>query len=136
MFQSGHRRYDQTKGDGEYNNIGEDNYRYVLNDYSKIPPKPTSDGEPSYENIPQGLPDTTMTEMRSGDIINKFYDTPITLENAQTAFMMLHGKKPGDEIKLVLTRDEKDFNVLWKLPPAKRKLFMKYPHFPSPCSLL
>jgi hypothetical protein len=67
MFQSGHRRYDQTKGDGEYNNIGEDNYRYVLNDYSKIPSKPTLDGEPSYENIPQGLHDTTQPYWNAND---------------------------------------------------------------------
>lgn len=67
MFQSGHRRYDQTKGDGEFNNIGEDNYRYVLNDYSKVPPKPTLDGEPSYENIPQGLHDTTQPYWNAND---------------------------------------------------------------------
>jgi len=67
------------------------------------------------------VPDTNSTVMRNGDIINKLYDTPITLETAQTAFMMLHGKKPGDEIKLVLTRDGKDFDVLWKLPYAQRK---------------
>jgi predicted metalloprotease with PDZ domain len=78
------------------------------------------------------VPDTTMTEMRSGDIINKLFDTPITLENAQTAFMMLHGKKPGDEIKLVLTRDEKDFDVLWKLPPAKRKHYFEISQSPTP----
>jgi hypothetical protein len=67
MFQSGHRRYDQTKGDGEFNNIGEDNYRYVFNDYSKSPPKPTIDGEPSYENIPQGLHDTTQPYWNAND---------------------------------------------------------------------
>jgi hypothetical protein len=67
MFQSGHRRYGQTKGDGEFNNIGEDNYRYVLNDYSKTPPKPTLDGEPSYENIPQGLHDTTQPYWNAND---------------------------------------------------------------------
>jgi predicted metalloprotease with PDZ domain len=67
------------------------------------------------------VPDTLKTEMRDGDIINKLYDTPITLETAQTAFMMLHGKKPGDVIKLVLTRDGKDFDIFWKLPAAKKK---------------
>jgi hypothetical protein len=34
---------------------------------------------------------------------------------------MLHGKKPGDVIKLVLTRDGKDFDIFWKLPAAKKK---------------
>jgi hypothetical protein len=54
MFQSGHRRYgqDDTAGAKE-----EDNWRYVLEDYAKVPAKPTLDGEPSYEGIPQGLHD-------------------------------------------------------------------------------
>ncbi|MDB4582153.1 glycoside hydrolase family 140 protein [Draconibacterium sp.] len=52
MFQSGHRRYDQD--DSEWG-FGQDNYKYVNNDYSKTPLKPTIDGEPSYEGIPQGL---------------------------------------------------------------------------------
>jgi hypothetical protein len=54
MFQSGHRRYDQ---DDTPNPKGEDNWRYVLEDYAKQPPKPTIDAEPSYEGIPQGLHD-------------------------------------------------------------------------------
>ena len=52
MFQSGHRRYDQD-ADGK----GEDNWRFVEEDRSRKPPKPTLDGEPSYEGIPQGLHD-------------------------------------------------------------------------------
>ena len=78
------------------------------------------------------VPDTTKTKMRSGDIINKLYNTPITLETAQTAFMILHGKKPGDEIKLVLTRDGKDFDVFWKLPAAHRKHFFEVFQSPTP----
>jgi hypothetical protein len=54
MFQSGHRRYDQDTVGLQY---GEDNWKYVSVDYNKIPVKPTLDGEPSYENIPQGLHD-------------------------------------------------------------------------------
>ncbi|MBN2183361.1 MAG: glycoside hydrolase family 140 protein [Sedimentisphaerales bacterium] len=58
MFQSGHRRYDQIEpGDDIATWKGEDNWKYVLEDYAKTPPKPTIDGEPSYENIPQGLHD-------------------------------------------------------------------------------
>jgi hypothetical protein len=58
MFQSGHRRYDQRRpGDEAATWKGEDNWKYVREDYAKIPPKPTIDGEPSYENIPQGLHD-------------------------------------------------------------------------------
>ncbi len=55
MFQSGHRRYDQdTDSPRRY---GEDNWRFVREDLAKTPPKPVLDGEPSYENIPQGLHD-------------------------------------------------------------------------------
>jgi hypothetical protein len=54
MFQSGHRRYDQ---DETPNAKGEDNWKYVLEDYARVPAKPTLDGEPSYENLPQGLHD-------------------------------------------------------------------------------
>lgn len=55
MFQSGHRRYDQDDTEWDF---GEDNWRYVEHDLALIPPKPTLDGEPSYEGIPQGLHDT------------------------------------------------------------------------------
>ncbi len=54
MFQSGHRRYDQ---DDTEKNFGEDNWRYVEVDLSMEPLRPTLDGEPSYEGIPQGLHD-------------------------------------------------------------------------------
>ena len=55
MFQSGHQRYEQdTKSPHRY---GEDNWRYVREDYARQPAKPVLDGEPSYENIPQGLHD-------------------------------------------------------------------------------
>jgi hypothetical protein len=57
MFQSGHRRYDQDTDSPK--RFGEDNWRYVLDDYARNPPKPVLDGEPSYENIPQGLHDGT-----------------------------------------------------------------------------
>lgn len=54
MFQSGHRRYDQDDSERKY---GEDNWRYAAADYNRKPVKPTVDGEPSYEGIPQGLHD-------------------------------------------------------------------------------
>ena len=54
MFQSGHRRYGQ---DDTPNAKGEDGWRYVAEDRAKMPAKPTVDGEPSYEGIPQGLHD-------------------------------------------------------------------------------
>ncbi len=64
MFQSGHRRYDQ---DGAPNAKGEDNWRYVLEDYARRPPKPTLDGEPSYEDIPQGLHDPSQPYWTAAD---------------------------------------------------------------------
>ena len=65
MFQSGHRRYDQD--DSEWG-FGQDNWKYVNNDYSKTPVKPTIDGEPSYEGIPQGLHDTLQPYWTSDDV--------------------------------------------------------------------
>lgn len=64
MFQSGHRRYDQ---DDTKLNYGEDNWRYVQTDWNLKPTKPTIDGEPSYEGIPQGLHDTTQPYWNDAD---------------------------------------------------------------------
>jgi hypothetical protein len=65
MFQSGHRRYDQDTDSPK--RFGEDNWRYVLDDYAKDPPKPVLDGEPSYEGIPQGLHDGTQPYWTDAD---------------------------------------------------------------------
>lgn len=67
MFQSGHRRYNQDTLPNE-TRYGEDNWRYILSDYSKKPVKPTLDGEPSYEGIPQGLHDTLQPRWTDNDI--------------------------------------------------------------------
>jgi hypothetical protein len=56
MFQSGHRRYSQDTDSPH--RFGEDNWRYVEEDYARKPVKPVVDGEPSYEGIPQGLHDS------------------------------------------------------------------------------
>ncbi|MCU0409461.1 MAG: glycoside hydrolase family 140 protein [Bacteroidales bacterium] len=64
MFQSGHRRYDQDNTERCY---GEDNWRYVYSDYNRQPVKPTVDGEPSYEHIPQGLHDGTQPRWNDAD---------------------------------------------------------------------
>ncbi|MEO6733735.1 MAG: glycoside hydrolase family 140 protein [Ferruginibacter sp.] len=58
MFQSGHRSYAQDTSANETLHYGEDNWRYVTNDYLLKPTKPTIDGEPSYEDIPYGLHDS------------------------------------------------------------------------------
>jgi hypothetical protein len=65
MFQSGHRTYEQ---DDSPKKFGEDNWKYVRDDYSKLPLKPTLDGEPSYEGIPHGLHDTTQPYWTASDI--------------------------------------------------------------------
>ncbi|MCF7805934.1 MAG: glycoside hydrolase family 140 protein [Candidatus Marinimicrobia bacterium] len=64
MFQSGHRRYDQ---DDTALGYGEDSWRYVRTDYRKRPVKPTVDGEPSYEGIPEGLHNTTQPYWDAAD---------------------------------------------------------------------
>jgi diadenosine tetraphosphatase ApaH/serine/threonine PP2A family protein phosphatase len=65
MFQSGHRRYDQDDTEHCY---GEDNWRFVEGDYKLEPKKPTLDGEPSYEQIPHGLHDTTQPYWNDDDV--------------------------------------------------------------------
>lgn len=75
MFQSGHRRYDQTAL-GQWDDVkkemteffGEDNWKYALVDRSLTPAKPTLDGEPSYELIPQGLHDVTQPYWKAADV--------------------------------------------------------------------
>ena len=82
MFQSGHRRYGQRNGDGDYtirDNTEEDNWRYVamsLGDPQEQiagravrgPKKPVLDGEPSYEDIPQGLHDFSAPRWQDCDV--------------------------------------------------------------------
>ncbi|MFC6099349.1 glycoside hydrolase family 140 protein [Olivibacter domesticus] len=68
MFQSGHRRYDQDTSADETNHYGEDNWRFVQGDYQLKPTKPTIDGEPSYEGIPQGLHDPKEPRWTDKDI--------------------------------------------------------------------
>lgn len=65
MFQSGHRRYDQDTTGLAY---GEDNWRYMAADYNLTPVKPSLDGEPSYESIPQGLHDPSQPRWKDTDV--------------------------------------------------------------------
>ncbi len=71
MFQSGHRRYGQRKGDGDYpieENTEEDSWRFVEKSLAVTPLKPVIDGEPSYEDIPQGLHDFNEKRWDSNDV--------------------------------------------------------------------
>lgn len=71
MFQSGHRRYGQRRGDGDDlsdSNVAEDNWRYVEASLACRPQKPVLDGEPSYEDIPHGLHNPAETRWRADDM--------------------------------------------------------------------
>ena len=71
MFQSGHRRYGQRMGNKEYpipDNTEEDNWMYVDSAWSYKPIKPVIDGEPSYEDIPQGLHDADEPRWNDRDV--------------------------------------------------------------------
>lgn len=68
MFQSGHCRYGQAGMDGRTDHFGPDNWRYVEIDYNLTPIKPTIDGEPSYELIPQGLHDYREPLWQAADV--------------------------------------------------------------------
>lgn len=71
MFQSGHRRYDQTRGDGDDRaqaSQSEDNWRYVEAGLRMHPVKPILDAEPSYEEIPQGLHDPEEPWWKAPDV--------------------------------------------------------------------
>ncbi|MBB3187002.1 glycoside hydrolase family 140 protein [Microbacter margulisiae] len=69
MFQSGHRRYGQQPEDSLIPpNTEEDNWRYVERSLQTQPLKPVLDGEPSYEDIPQGLHDTTQPRWKARDV--------------------------------------------------------------------
>lgn len=71
MFQSGHRRYGQRMGNKDYpipDNTEEDSWRYVGQSLAVSPMKPVLDGEPSYENIPQGLHHDTEPRWSAADV--------------------------------------------------------------------
>jgi hypothetical protein len=65
--QSGHRTYaqDTAHDDPRY---GEDNWRYIIADYRKAPARPVLDAEPSYEQIPHGLHDTSQPRWTADDV--------------------------------------------------------------------
>lgn len=96
MFQSGHRRYDQDDSDLGY---GQDNWKYVRDDYVLRPIKPTLDGEPSYEGIPQGLHDPSQPYWNSDDVRRYAYWSVFSgafgFSYGHNAVMQMH--KPGDQ---------------------------------------
>jgi hypothetical protein len=98
VFQSGHRRYDQDTSAGELH-YGEDNWKYVQDDYSKTPVKPTFDAEPSYENIPHGLHDPKEGLWTAGDVRRYAYWSVFAggcgFTYGNNAVMQMH--RPGDK---------------------------------------
>lgn len=65
MFSSGHRNYEQDNTAKAY---GEDNWRYVFDDLSRTPLKPSIDSEPSYENLPEGIHDHSLPYWKASDV--------------------------------------------------------------------
>ncbi len=96
MFQSGHRRYDQDDTELAY---GQDNWKYVRDDYALTPIKPTLDGEPSYEGIPQGLHDPSQPYWNANDVRRYAYWSVFAggcgFTYGHNAIMQMH--KPGDK---------------------------------------
>lgn len=71
MFQSGHRRYGQRMGNKDYpipDGTEEDSWMYVDSSTRVTPLKPVLDGEPSYEDIPQGLHDPEEPRWNDKDV--------------------------------------------------------------------
>ncbi|TVZ16254.1 collagenase-like protein with putative collagen-binding domain [Maribacter sp. MAR_2009_72] len=96
MFQSGHRRYDQEDPEFGY---GQDNYKYVNDDFKLKPLKPTIDGEPAYESIPQGLHDPSEPFWTADDVRRYAYWSVFAggfgFTYGHNAVMQMH--KPGDK---------------------------------------
>lgn len=94
MFQSGHKSYTQDP-----EGYGEDNWKYVEDDYNKVPIKPTLDGEPSYENIPHGLHDPAQPRWNDNDIRRYAYWSVFAgacgFTYGDNAVMQMH--KPGED---------------------------------------
>jgi len=96
MVQSGHRRYNQDTSAKEKRHFGEDNWKYMDYDYQLNPTKPTIDGEPSYEGIPQGLHDTTEVRWTDKDVRRYGYWSVFSgglgYTYGQNSVMQFHGK--------------------------------------------
>jgi hypothetical protein len=124
MFQSGHRRYDQDST-GTGNHYGEDNWRYVQSDYSKVPVKPTLDGEPSYEGIPQGLHDTLQPKWKDNDVRRYAYWSVFSgacgFTYGNSAVMQMH--KKAEKIGAYGTKESWEDAI--NAPGAKQMIFLK-----------
>ncbi len=122
MFQSGHRRYDQDTAGLRY---GEDNWKYVAADYARIPVKPTLDGEPSYEGIPQGLHDPSQPYWTDSDVRRYAYWSVFAgscgFTYGNNAIMQFH--KEGDTESAYGVKDT--WEVALNAPGASQMRFLK-----------
>jgi hypothetical protein len=122
IFVSGHRRYNQdTTGKA----IGEDNWKYVMDDLSKTPLKPTIDGEASYENLPQGIHDHKQPYWHDGDVRRYAYWSVfagafghVYGENTVRQLYMQNINKPESGAKL-------DFKEALESPGASQLQYLK-----------
>lgn len=100
MVQSGHQRYDQDTSKKETLHYGEDNWRYIQADYTLTPVKPTIDGEPSYEGIPQGLHDIKQPRWGAADVRRYGYWSVFAgafgYTYGQNSVMQMHQKTDGE----------------------------------------
>ncbi|WP_370174321.1 glycoside hydrolase family 140 protein [Leeuwenhoekiella palythoae] len=131
MIQSGHRRYDQDDSEKAY---GEDNYKYVDVDFNLNPVKPTIDGEPSYEGIPQGLHDTLQPLWNDNDIRRYGYWSVFAGAAGYTyghsAIMQFYSKKDGAGAY----GNKTEWSEALKAPGAKQMKYLKelmllFPYF-------
>ena len=97
MVQSGHRTYAQDTSANEQKHYGEDNWKFMAADWDIKPIKPTIDGEPSYEGIPQGLHDITQPRWKDADVRRYGYWSVFAgafgYTYGQNSVMQMHGKQ-------------------------------------------
>ena len=97
-IQSGHRSYEQdtSRDDPHY---GEDNWRYIEADYKRTPTRPVLDAEPSYEQIPHGLHDTSQPRWTADDVRRYAYWSVFAgacgFTYGDNSVMQMH--KPGEK---------------------------------------
>ncbi|WP_461451556.1 glycoside hydrolase family 140 protein [Mucilaginibacter sp.] len=122
--QSGHRNYSQDTSKNDLN-YGEDNWRYIQDDYKKIPAKPTLDAEPSYEKIPYGLHDITLPRWTDADVRRYGYWSVFAGACGYTYgnndVMQMH--QPGDKGSAYGSKDYWDKSI--NDPGAQEMVYLK-----------
>jgi len=122
MFQSGHRNYGQDTSGLCY---GEDNWRYMKADWKRSPVKPSLDGEPSYEAIPQGLHDPSQPYWTDNDVRRYAYWSVLAgacgFTYGHNAIMQFHKKGDTDPAYGVREYWEEALNT----PGASQMVYLK-----------